>query len=54
MNKNNLLWVCALLMLAFGMGSCSSDDDRIMGTSRRQFRCPMKRMKTKTKRMFRQ
>ena len=32
MKKNNVLWVCALLMLAFGMSSCSSDDDRIMGT----------------------
>ena len=27
MKKNNVLWVCALLMLAFGMSSCSSDDD---------------------------
>ena len=27
MNKNNVLWIFALLMLAFGMSSCSSDDD---------------------------
>ena len=40
MNKNNLLWVCALLMLAFGMGSCSSDDDRIMGTVQTQVSMP--------------
>ena len=32
MNKNNVLWIFALLMLAFGMSSCSNDDDRIMGT----------------------
>ena len=27
MKKNGLLWLCAVLMLAAGMSSCSSDDD---------------------------
>ena len=27
MKKNCVLWIFALLMLAFGMSSCSSDDD---------------------------
>ena len=27
MKKNNVLWIFALLMLAFGMSSCSSDED---------------------------
>ena len=25
--KNNVFWLCAVLMMAFGMSSCSSDDD---------------------------
>ena len=24
--KNNVFWLCAVLMMAFGMSSCSSDD----------------------------
>ena len=27
MKKNNVLWICVVLMMAFGMSSCSSDDD---------------------------
>ena len=27
MKKNNVLWIFAVLMVAFGMSSCSSDDD---------------------------
>ena len=27
MKKNNVLWIFAVLMMAFGMSSCSSDDD---------------------------
>ena len=26
MNKKNVLWFCVVLMLAFGMSSCSNDD----------------------------
>ena len=32
MNKKNVLWLCALLMLAVGMSSCSSDDEKIVGS----------------------
>ena len=31
MNKKNVLWLCALLLLAVGMSSCSSDD-KIVGS----------------------
>ena len=31
MKNNNVLWICALLMLTVGMSSCGSDD-RVMGT----------------------
>ena len=27
MKKNNVLWICVVLMMAFGISSCSSDDD---------------------------
>ena len=27
MNKNNVLWICVVLMMTFGISSCSSDDD---------------------------
>ena len=27
MKKNRLLWLCAVMMMVVGMGSCSSDDD---------------------------
>ena len=30
--KKIVLWFCVVLMLAFGMSSCSSGDDRVMGT----------------------
>ena len=26
MKKNSVLWICVVLMMAFGMSSCSSDD----------------------------
>ena len=26
MKKNNVLWICVVLMMAFGMSSCSNDD----------------------------
>jgi hypothetical protein len=32
MNKKNVLWLCALLLLAVGMSSCSSDDENIVGS----------------------
>ena len=32
MNKKNVLWLCALLLLAVGMSSCSSDDEKIVGS----------------------
>ena len=27
MKKNSVLWICVVLMMAFGISSCSSDDD---------------------------
>ena len=32
MNKKNVLWLCALLMMAVDMSSCSSDDEKIVGS----------------------
>ena len=32
MKKKNVLWLCALLLLAVGMSSCSSDDEKIVGS----------------------